>query len=178
LDDDDRRALLDGWFRVYAHRVLAYLLHRTDEQTAQDVLQEVFVIAFRKAAEVPEPPTGWLFGTARRVLANRSRGARRHDRLVAYLVAGGRVDDDPNTAELADAFAQTLAVLSVSDREALTLSGWYGLTPAEAAEALGCSPATYAVRLHRARKRLTAALQEAGYGGSSPAGTLAAALHD
>ena len=176
MEDVDRRDLLDGWFRAYADRVLAYLLHRADPQTAQDVLQEVFVIAFRKADEVPAPPLGWLFGTARRVLANRRRGLRRHDQLIARLLDDVGTETDPDTADLKHAFAHTLATLSVTDREVLTLTGWYDLTPTEAAAALGCSPSTYAVRLHRARARLATALDAAGYRGSSPAGQLAEAL--
>lgn len=180
MDDVDRRALLDTWFRAYADRVLAYLQHRTDPQTAQDLLQEVFMIAFAKAAELPQPPLGWLFGTARRVLANRYRGRRRQNDLIARLTedAAGSSDSevDPETGELRQAFAQTLTALSAADREVLTLTGWYDLTPAEAAEALGCSPSAYAVRLHRARKRLASALDEAGYRGDGAAAQFAEAL--
>ena len=176
MDDVDRRALLDAWFRAYADRVLAYLLHRTDPQTAQDLLQEVFVIAFRKAPELPQPPLGWLFGTSRRLLANRYRGRRRRDELIARLIGDASEEADPDTAELKQAFAQTLATLSPADREVLTLTGWYDLTPAEAAEALGCSASAYAVRLHRARKRLATALDQAGYRGSGPAAQFAEAL--
>ncbi|WP_375474761.1 RNA polymerase sigma factor [uncultured Jatrophihabitans sp.] len=176
MRDEERRALLDEWFRAYANRVLAYLLHRTDAQTAQDVLQEVFVTAFRKAEDVPRPPLGWLFGTARRLLANRHRGNRRHDELIARLVDDAGQEADPGLAEVKEAFLQTLATLSPGDREVLTLTGWYDLTPREAAVALGTSPVNYAVRLHRARKRLAAALEEAGYRGETPAGQLAEAL--
>lgn len=176
MDDVDRHALLDSWFRAYADRVLAYLQHRTDPQTAQDLLQEVFVTAFRKAPDVPQPPIGWLLGTARRLLANRYRGHRRHDQLLARLVEDAGAPADPDTAELKAAFAQTLATLSSADREVLTLTGWYDLTPAEAAQALGCSPSAYAVRLHRARKRLAGALDQAGYRGSGPAAQFAEAL--
>jgi RNA polymerase sigma-70 factor (ECF subfamily) len=176
VDDVDRRELLDGWFRTYADRVLSYLLHRTDPQTAQDLLQEVFVTAFRKASDVPEPPIGWLFGTARRLLANRYRGARRHDQLITRLLEDVGTEADPDTAELKSAFATTLATLPAADREVLTLTGWYDLTPTEAAQALGCTPSAYAVRLHRARKRLAQALDDAGYRGETPAGQLAEAL--
>lgn len=176
MDDVDRRALLDSWFRAYSARVLAYLQHRTDLQTAQDLLQEVFVTAFRKAPDVPQPPLGWLFGTARRLLANRYRARRRHDELVARLIEDASAEADADTAELKAAFATTIAVLSPADREVLTLTGWYDLTPAEAAQALGCSASAYAVRLHRARKRLAAALGEAGYSGSGPTARFAEAL--
>ena len=176
VEDVDRRALLDGWFRAYSDRVLAYLLHRTDPQTAQDLLQEVFVTAFRKAPDVPQPPIGWLFGTARRLLANKYRGRRREDQMIARLLEDIGLELDPDSAELKEAFAQTLATLSAADRDVLVLTGWYGLTPTEAADALNCTPSTYAVRLHRARKRLATALDEAGYRGDTPAGQLAEAL--
>lgn len=176
MDDAERRAVIDEWFRAYAGRVLAYLLHRTDPQTAQDVLQEVFVTAFVKAAQVPDPPTGWLFGTARRLLANRYRGFRRHDQLIARLMDDVGAEPDPDTYELKQAFAHTLAMLPSADREVLTLTGWYDLTPHQAAEALGCTASAYAVRLHRARKRLATALEEAGYRGATAAGQFVAAL--
>jgi RNA polymerase sigma-70 factor, ECF subfamily len=176
VNDGDRRALLEQWFRAYGDRVLAYLLHRTDHETAQDLVQEVFVIAFRKADAVPDPPIGWLFATARRVLANKNRGRRRHDQLVVRMAEDAAHTTDPDLAELKRAFAETLSALSPTDREVLTLSGWYGLTTAEAAAALDCSVAAYAVRLHRARQRLAAHLESAGYHGPSPATQLSEAL--
>jgi len=176
VDDSERRALLDAWFRAYGDRVLAYLLHRTDPETAHDLVQEVFVIAFRKAAAIPELPIGWLFGTARRLLANRNRGRRRQDQLVTRLAEDAAQTADTDSAELKRAFAETLAALPANDREVLTLNGWYGLTPGEAAAALGCSASAYGVRLHRARQRLAAHLDSAGYRGPNPAGQLSEAL--
>lgn len=174
MDEGERRALLDAWFRAYGDRVFAYLLHRTDRETAQDLVQEV--IAFRKAAAVPDPPIGWLFATARRLLANRYRGRRRQDQLIARVADDAAQRPDQEGAEVRRAFAETLAALSANDREVLTLSGWYGLSPGEAAQALGCSSSTYAVRLHRARQRLAAHLESAGYRGLNPAGQLSEAL--
>jgi RNA polymerase sigma-70 factor (ECF subfamily) len=162
VDDVERHAQLDRWFRAYGGRVLAYLLHRTDPDTAQDVLQEVFVIAYRKADSVPEPPLGWLFGTARRVLANTARSARRREQLQLRIAANAA----PAAAEggdSADLVNQTLARLSSADQEVLTLSAWYELSGDEAAQALGCSRSAYNVRLHRARRRFADALRAAGY---------------
>jgi RNA polymerase sigma-70 factor (ECF subfamily) len=178
VDDAGRDAALDRWFREHGGRVLAYLLHRTDPDTAQDVLQEVFVIAHRKAEQVPEQPLGWLFGTARRVLANTVRGARRRDAVVDRLSAAAKTTDDLELSELRYAFARTLADLSAADREILTLSAWYDLPPDQAAEALDCSRNAYAVRLHRARRRLADHLERSGYTGPTPAGRLAEALRD
>jgi RNA polymerase sigma-70 factor (ECF subfamily) len=51
-----------------------------------------------------------------------------------------------------------LARLGDADRELLTLVAWHGLSPREAARVVGCSAATYFVRLHRARRRLEQAM--------------------
>jgi DNA-directed RNA polymerase specialized sigma24 family protein len=55
--------------------------------------------------------------------------------------------------------------LTDSDRELLLLVGWEGQSQAEAATALGISPGTARVRLHRARKRALSALEKLGPGG-------------
>jgi RNA polymerase sigma-70 factor, ECF subfamily len=165
VDDDRRHDQLDRWFRAYGDRVFAYLLHRTDRETAQDVLQEVFVTAFRRAADVPEPPIGWLLGTARRLLANTARGAKRRDRLALRIAGDAPVaeQDAPGDDDAGDVVAHALVQLSTRDREVLTLSAWYELSADEAAEALGCSRSAYTVRLHRARHRLADRLRAAGY---------------
>jgi DNA-directed RNA polymerase specialized sigma24 family protein len=51
-----------------------------------------------------------------------------------------------------------LATLPADDVETLTLVTWHGLSAAEAAAVVGCSPRAFTVRLHRARKRLAGAL--------------------
>lgn len=159
MDDVDRHAQLDAWFRAYGARVFAYLLHRADRDTAEEVLQEVFVTAYRKAATVPDPPLGWLLGTARRQLANARRGQQRRDRLVLRLAAQPAAAEP--THEMS-AVTTALAGLSATDQEVLTLSAWYELTADEAAQALGCSPGAYTVRLHRARRRLAERLAASG----------------
>jgi RNA polymerase sigma-70 factor (ECF subfamily) len=176
VDDADAHARLDACFRAYGDRVLAYLLHRTDRETAQDVLQEVFVTAFRKAAQLPDPPIGWLLGAARRLLANAERGARRRDRLALHIA-----DVPPPSAAgddvAGDVVAAALVQLSAADREVLTLSAWYELSADDAAQALGCSRSAYTVRLHRARRRLADRLRADGYR-HEPTDSMPEAAHD
>jgi RNA polymerase sigma-70 factor (ECF subfamily) len=50
--------------------------------------------------------------------------------------------------------------LSERDREILLLVAWDGLEPARAARALGARPGAFAVRLHRARRRLAKLLAD------------------
>lgn len=53
------------------------------------------------------------------------------------------------------ALDDALTQLSEGDREALLLVVWDGLDNRKAAVVMNCSPATFALRLHRARRRLT-----------------------
>jgi RNA polymerase sigma-70 factor (ECF subfamily) len=97
-------------------------------------------------------------GVARRVLANQRRGEYRgaalRDRIRGQQVSGVRGplgDDGPSAA------VRALWSLGASDQELLMLIAWDRLTRAQAAEALGISAGTLAVRLHRARRRLAQA---------------------
>jgi RNA polymerase sigma-70 factor (ECF subfamily) len=53
-----------------------------------------------------------------------------------------------------------LAALPAGEREVIELLAWEGLSPVEIATALEIARATVYVRLHRARQRLTRALEE------------------
>jgi RNA polymerase sigma-70 factor, ECF subfamily len=143
-------------YRDHATQVLAYLRRRTDRETARDVAAEVFTVVWRRLAEVPDPPLPWLFGVARKQLANSQRASRRR-RLLQQRIAQQPADSpDPPGAALTDVseVAAALAALSADDRELLMLIGWDALTPIEAAAVLAISPQAARTRLHRARRRL------------------------
>ncbi|MEI5101965.1 sigma factor-like helix-turn-helix DNA-binding protein [Streptomyces sp. PmtG] len=59
------------------------------------------------------------------------------------------------------------------DQETLLLVGWDGLDVAAAAVVVGCTRRTFAVRLHRARRRLRQALDETPVGEAAPGALLA-----
>jgi RNA polymerase sigma-70 factor (ECF subfamily) len=144
----------------HAAAVLAYALRRTDPQTAEDVCAEVWTIAWRRIDELPEDALPWLFGAARRVLANERRRQRRvsalRDRLSAVRGAGVA---DPPALPVDPVLGKALRRLKPTDVEVLRLVAWEDLSPERAAAALGVRPGTFAVRLHRARARLATALE-------------------
>ena len=146
--DAELEALWHEWHRY----VLAYALRRADPATAEDVVAETFVIAWRRLADVPERPLPWLLGVARRVLANQRRGARRRRALAEHLRERASAPSGPEGAPEGRALT-ALASLAERDREALLLHAWEGLDHAQAGTVMGCSGATFAVRLHRARRR-------------------------
>jgi RNA polymerase sigma-70 factor, ECF subfamily len=159
--EPSRNERFEGLFREHYARVRGYALRRAPGEVAQEVVAETFLVAWRRLEDVPDDPLPWLFGVARRVLANQRRSARRHvaleRRLTEALPAAASGDPGEGVGD-AEFVRTALARLSERDREALMLVAWHGLTGARAASAAGCSRSAFAVRLHRARARLAAEL--------------------
>jgi RNA polymerase sigma-70 factor (ECF subfamily) len=172
----DRAERFSELYRTQYDAVLSYAWRRTDPETARDVVAETFLVVWRRLDAVPADQgkaRPWLYGVARRVLANAERSRRRAERVTAKLSQRHRDDHAPDTAAVVTQRARlerALASLTASDQEALRLVGWEELDLAEAALALGCSRSAMAVRLHRARRRLERALSA----GDAPEGTPAA----
>ena len=157
MDENGRRSRLEALWAAHASAVLAYARRRAGATTADEVLSDVFLVAWRCLDEVPDDARLWLLACARRSLANHQRADRRRLRLSRRMVSAGA---SPTTlVELRDTtLARALATLSERDREALLLTAWEGLSGDQAAAVLGCSPQAFRVRAHRARKRLASAL--------------------
>jgi RNA polymerase sigma-70 factor (ECF subfamily) len=145
--------------------VLAYLIRRTEtSEDAADVLGEVYLIAWRRIAHLPEGAEArlWLFGVARRVLANQRRRLRTQVELAVALEETLRTrlagPDSPAEEPMIGSVLEALSELTASDRELVMLSAWEELTPAEIAVVFGRPAAVVRVRLHRARARMRSKL--------------------
>jgi len=144
-------------FEATATRVLAYALRHTDRDAAQDVVADVFLVAWRRVADLPDDPLPWLLVVARNTLANRRRSATRRDQLARRLadVAGtGTTAAAEDYAVDRSSMLTALLDLTAAEREAVLLVAWDGLTPIDAARVAGCSRGAFDARLHRARSRL------------------------
>lgn len=152
-------------------RVLAYATSLVGRQVGEDIASETFTVAWRRVRDIPAQPLPWLLGVARNLTRElRRRDGRQYALAVAeaqrVITSGAQVDDvAAGVAERAAAL-QALAGLSEADREVLTLVAWHGLGPRQAARVLGCSTATFSVRLHRARRRLERSVN--AIGGAAP----------
>ncbi|WP_300676257.1 sigma-70 family RNA polymerase sigma factor [Nocardioides sp.] len=159
------RALYDANF----DGLLAFALRRTPSaEDAADVVSETFLAAWRRLDDVPEGDARlWLFGAARRVMANRRRAALRRDRLGSRLrseLAAAVPDHAERIATTTDVM-RALRALSEKDREVLELSLWEGLEPREIAAVLGIAEGASRARLSRAKGRLRAQLGDDPPGG-------------
>jgi RNA polymerase sigma factor (sigma-70 family) len=154
----------EEWFtRTYAaqyEHIVRYGCRRlADPEASAELAQEVFVVAWRRRAEVPDHSLPWLYGVARRLLANQWRAQRAAPEMLPLIDTDAGPDSPAADAAAAVADVRAaLAMLPDLDQEILRLIGWEELTVSEAAQALGCTRTAAAVRLHRARRRLTEAI--------------------
>jgi RNA polymerase sigma factor (sigma-70 family) len=154
---DDRRRRFEQMYEAHYSPVLGYVMRRTDSpDDAADVIAETFLTAWRRLDDVPAGAEArpWLFGVARRMLANHGRAQRRRIALgerLRFELAAARYSREPAPGLQGAAIA--FRELPDADREILALAGWEGLDPGQIAVVLGCSRNAARIRLHRARRR-------------------------
>lgn len=152
--------------RLYAEHgraVLAYAAARTEiREDAADVVAETFLVAWRRAEDVPagDEARFWLYAVARGALANQRRGERRRSLLAARLRSELAVALGSFPAPDAEALGlrEAMAKLEDGEREVLLLSAHEGLRSKEIGKVLGITAGAARIRLHRARRRLRAEL--------------------
>jgi RNA polymerase sigma-70 factor (ECF subfamily) len=112
-------------YRQHYAAVLAYFLRRCSTPAdAADATAESFAIAWRRLDDLPRDDSlPWLYGVARRVLANQRRGERRRTRLQQRL-SDAFETAAPNSDDPAVALGEALERLSADDRELLILTAW------------------------------------------------------
>lgn len=157
-------------FDAYHRQVYVYCRRRADVETARECAAETFLIAWRRINDVPpnDRALPWLYGVARRVLANQFRSQRRSHRLISRLV-GLRADTTPSVEAVVIRRAEDQEVLDglgrlgPEDQELLRLAVWEELPHVEIAEVLGCSAHAVDQRIRRTVNRLGSELRRAGH---------------
>ena len=151
------------WFRALYHEnyrpLLAFARRRVDRVTADEVVADTFLTAWRRRDAVPDgQERPWLFGVARNTIRNALRTARRQTTVKERLRGLPQLAVDDPAVEAGDERAAVLRSaldrLSESDREILMLVAWEELSYADIGLVLGLTPNAAAIRVHRARKRL------------------------
>lgn len=152
-DDNEFRALWDRNFgpvtsyvgrRVYPHR-----------DRANDLVAEVFIVAWRRFDAVPLPPEDlpWLYGVARKVVASHFRSVQSRLRLVERIADDLRGGTDTSTS-IDPRIERALERLSDVDRELFRLICWERLSQKEAGLVVGLTAKAVERRLDRARLKV------------------------
>ncbi|TQL88049.1 RNA polymerase sigma-70 factor (ECF subfamily) [Actinoallomurus bryophytorum] len=157
-----------GLFDRYVEQIHHYVARRLGTDAADDIVAETFLAAFRRRHSYDTERAmarPWLYGIATNLVARHRRSEQRYLRVLH------RTGMDPLPEPMADAvaarvtaqmderrMAKALGRLSPDDRDVLLMAAWGGLSYEEMAQALEVPIGTIRSRLHRARKKMQAAL--------------------
>jgi RNA polymerase sigma-70 factor (ECF subfamily) len=179
--DGDERALVERaradpsafaeLYRRYLPRVHGFAYRRTGTvEVAEDITSAAFERALRNLHSFKWQPGGfgpWLFRIVSNELVDhyrrtgRAASPRSLDAARGMLPdAGGDPADEVGAREAVAEVLMAMERLNPRYQQALSLRYLAGLSPEEAARAMGTSKATMAVVLHRATRALRRALAE------------------
>lgn len=160
---EDRLAFR-AFYDRHSPRVLSVLRHLCgNEDQAEDLLQDVFLLVWRKAPSYrPERGDvgGWLYTIARNRVADSFRGAPRPRRLGTDEVLAMPTQRPSVEDEMRMTLQQVLAALEPEQRKAVDLAYFAGLTYAETAERLAVPLGTLKSRVRAALARLKESLEQ------------------
>lgn len=169
LAADHREETFTAVFDRHFGAVHGYVARRLGRDVADDVAAETFLTAFRLRDRFDASRgdrLAWLYGIATNLMRRHRRNEVRGYRAMARLEPAGtianhddRVVTRVSAEQLRGELAAALAGLSAGERDVLLLIALAGLTYEQVAGALGISYGTVGSRLHRARRKVRAALQ-------------------
>ena len=153
-------------YERYATQIFRYCLHQLgSREEAEDAVQSTFLNAFRgiKRGIVPELESAWLFKIAENVCLSRRRSAWRRNRIESPTDFEVVEELAPAPSRLADELVglqDVLEQMPESQRRAILLREWQGLSYREIAAELELSQTAVETLIFRARRSLAKGLQE------------------
>jgi RNA polymerase sigma factor (sigma-70 family) len=152
-------------YRQHSQRILAFCISRLrNRQDAEDALQTTFAYAFnalRRGVE-PESELAWLFTIAHNACRTRQRSLRRRSQLETSTDPTTLEERAPAGRSKGDELSglrEALLSIPASQRRALLLREWQGLSYREIAGELAVSESAVETLLFRARRTLAERLQ-------------------
>lgn len=143
-------------YERYARFVHGVLLARASASDVEDLVQEVFLAAWKNLDTLRDPAAfgGWLSMIARNRASDMHRREVHSVELPADLPAPGAAGAEAE----AHAVLERIRALPAAYRETLVLRLVEGMTGPEIADRTGLTPASVRVNLHRGMKLLREAL--------------------
>jgi RNA polymerase sigma factor (sigma-70 family) len=162
LEADLTRAL----YEEYANQVFRYCLHQLgSREEAEDAVQSTFLNAFRgiKRGVVPELEAAWLFKIAHNVCLSRRRSSWRRGRIESpadFEIIEELTPAPTHRADELIGLQEVLERLPETQRRAILLREWQGLSYREIAAELELSQGAVETLIFRARRSLASGLEQ------------------
>ena len=158
--------LTSALYEEYGAQIFRYCLHQLgSREEAEDAVQSTFLNAFRgiKRGIVPELESAWLFKIAQNVCLSRRRSSWRRDRIESPADFGLVAEVTPAPSRRAEeliGLQDVLERMPESQRRAILLREWQGLSYHEIGDELELSQAAVETLIFRARRSLAQGLEE------------------
>ena len=152
-------------YERYSTQIFRFCLHQLgSREEAEDAVQSTFLNAFRgiKRGIVPEQESAWLFKIAHNVCLSRRRSSWRRGRIESPADFELVEELTPAPSRLADELVglqDVLEQMPESQRRAILLREWQGLSYREIAEELELSQTAVETLIFRARRSLAKGLE-------------------
>ena len=155
-------------FEEFRDGLAVFLMHLLrNQQSAEDVLQEVW-IASRSGIASAREPRAWLYGVTRKMAIRHMRSEQRR-RFYEFSAASPEREESREEDVLRS--VRVLSVLESTlgdrDRALVMLHHVHGFDADELATALGIRPSAARQRISRANRRLARALRNSDVGRAS-----------
>jgi RNA polymerase sigma factor (sigma-70 family) len=152
-------------YERFSAQIMGYCLHQLgSREEAEDAVQTTFMNAFRglQRGIVPQVESAWLFKIAHNVCLSCRRSTRRRGRVEAPNNLEVLQEVIPAREQLGDELIRLQDVLEhmpESQRRAILLREWQGLSYREIADELELSQSAVETLIFRARRALAAGLE-------------------
>lgn len=150
----------------YGAQIFVFCLKQLgSREEAEDAVQSTFLNAFRglKRGIAPADEAAWLFTIAHNVCRTRRRSTWRRERVEAPTDFGALEEvlpaPEPLGADELIPLQDALEAMPASQRKAILLREWQGLSYREIGELLGLSQAAVEALIFRARRTLASSLE-------------------
>jgi RNA polymerase sigma factor (sigma-70 family) len=159
-------AATQSLYERYANQIFGYCLHQLgSREEAEDAVQSTFLNAFRglRRGVVPEQESAWLFKIAHNVCLSRRRSSWRRGRVESATDFEVVEELTPAPATRADELMGLQGVLEQmpdTQRRAILLREWQGLSYREIAEELELSQSAVETLIFRGRRALAQGLEQ------------------
>ena len=153
-------------YEEYANQIFRYCLHQLgSREEAEDAVQSTFLNAFRgiKRGIVPDIEAAWLFKIAHNVCLSRRRSSWRRGRIESpadFEVVEELTAAPARRSDELIGLQDVLEQMPESQRRAILLREWQGLSYREIAEELELSQAAVETLIFRARRALASGLEQ------------------